>query len=282
MKHAALAALLRLALPASAQERLKCGTVESLEVTSLTRTKVTAFLRSDELPDARRTARRFSSKGRSSSRTRCCRWGRRSTALVQHAEGRHEAVFLVDLELSKVPAELLGASIPPRSDFTFEGNLSSPASSATDARLRRRRPAGRHRRHPRVGPASARTSRASPARASPGSRSPRRRARRRSSSTTRFSFPLDVKDLVYEIRAGDRAVASGERHGVRLHPARENAIVLPVAASNARPHGGARGRHGVRAARVEGRLVATISVKVGKDQAMTVPLNLPGTIQVGR
>jgi hypothetical protein len=34
--------------------------------------------------------------------------------------------------------------------------------------------------------------------------------------------------------------------------------------------------------RLEGSLVATISVKVGKDQFMTVPLHLPGTVQVGR
>ena len=94
-----------------------------------------------------------------------------------------------------------------------------------------------------------------------------------------LSFPLDVKDFVYEIRAGDRKVASGERHGLRLHPGRENPVDLPVTAGNADLVAALTGA-ALSGGRVEGRLVATISVKVGKDQVMTVPLNLPGAIQV--
>jgi len=96
-----------------------------------------------------------------------------------------------------------------------------------------------------------------------------------------LSSPLDVKDLVYQIRAGDRRVAAGERRGLRIHPGRENSVELPVTAANAdliAVLAGAVASGG----RVEGRLVATISVKVGRDQTMTVPLNLPGTIQVNR
>jgi LEA14-like dessication related protein len=95
-----------------------------------------------------------------------------------------------------------------------------------------------------------------------------------------LSFPLDVKDLVYEIRAGERRVASGERHGVRLHPGRENALDLPVSAGNADLAAALAGAV-ASGGRVEGRLVAKISVKVGKDQSMTVSLDLPGTIQAG-
>ncbi len=94
-----------------------------------------------------------------------------------------------------------------------------------------------------------------------------------------LSFALDVKDLVYEIRAGDRRVASGERHGIRIYPGRETSVDLPVVAGNADLAAALAGA-ALSGGRVEGRLVATISVKVGKDQVMTVPLNLPGAIQV--
>ncbi|MCM3877810.1 MAG: hypothetical protein NEA02_15495, partial [Thermoanaerobaculia bacterium] len=93
--------------------------------------------------------------------------------------------------------------------------------------------------------------------------------------------PLDVKDVVYAVWAGDRKLAEGERHGLRLHAGRENAVDLPISALNVdllSALGGAVTSGG----RVAGRRVARVSLRVGKDQILTVPLDLPGSIQVMR
>jgi len=276
MRRAALASSLLLAASASAQTRLTCGTVESLEVTSLTRTKVTAFLRT-KLPDAPQGAKSFF-EGKIEVANTALPAGQPATVLVQHVPEGPEAVFLVDLELSRVPAELVARLHSAALDVTLEGNLRTSEGAAP---------------HPvcaagvlRVGTSDIRSS-------GPVGQDFARFAGARFRGVTLaetqgeativlynpFKFPLDIKDLVYEVRAGDRTVASGERHGLRLHAGRENAVDLPVTAGNAEL---AVALAGAVAAggRAEGRLVATISVKVGKDQAMTVPLSLPGAIQV--
>ena len=90
-----------------------------------------------------------------------------------------------------------------------------------------------------------------------------------------------MKEIVYAVWVGDRKLAEGERHGVRLHAGRESAVELPISASSAdllTALGGALAGGG----RVEGRLVARVTLRVGKDQILTVPLDLPGSIQVMR
>jgi LEA14-like dessication related protein len=279
MKRAALAAaLLLVAVSADAQTRLTCGTIEALEVTSLTRTRVTAFLRA-VLPDAP-PGSKISFEGKIELANTVLPVGPKVTALVQHAEGRHEVVLLTDMELAKVPAELLGRLHAAALDFTFEGNLRSSAEAPPmpvcavgvlkvgTNEIRASSPLGRD--FARFGGARL-----------AGLSLSETKGEATAVLFNPFTFPLDVKDLVYEIQADGRKVASGERHGVRLHPGRENSLELPVAAGNtdlAAALAGAVASGG----RVEGRLVAKISVKVGKDQAMTVPLDLPGTIQVGK
>ncbi len=281
MTRAALAAALFLALPAAAQQRLTCGTVEALDVTTLTRTKVTAFLRT-VLPLAPPGAKSIF-EGKIELANTKLPVGMPVTALVQHGGGGNEAVLLVDLDLARIPAELVARLHSAALDFTLEGNLrSSSPSSASSAPM----PVcaagvlkvGTGEVHA-SGPLGLDFARFGGARLGGVSLS----------ETTGeativlynpFAFPLDVRDLVYEIRAGDRKVASGERHGIRIHPGRENSIDLPVTAGNADLVAALAGAV-ASGGRVEGRLVATISVKVGKDQVMTVPLDLPGTIQVG-
>jgi LEA14-like dessication related protein len=278
MKRLVLVAAFVLALPAAAQKRLTCGTVDALEVTSLTRTKVTAFLRT-KLPDAPPGAKSFF-EGKIELANTILPVGQPVTVAVQHLPEGPEAVFLVDLELSRVPAELVARLHSAALDFTLEGNLrtSSGASPTPVCAAGVLRVGTRDIRA--VGPVGQDFAKFGGARLA-GVSLTETQGEATAVLYNPFPFPLDVKDLVYEIRAGDRTVASGERHGVRLHPARENSIALPVAAGNAdlmAVLAGAMASGG----RLEGRLVATISVKVGKDQAMTVPLNLPGTIQVGR
>lgn len=279
MKRPALAAAaFLLAASAEAQTRLTCGTIDSLEVTSLTRTRVTAFLRT-RLPDAPAGAKSFF-EGKIELANTILPVGKPVAVLVQHGSDLHEAVLLVDLELAKVPAELLGRLQAAALDFMFEGNLRSSSTSVPmpvcavgvlrvgTSQIRASGPVGRD--YARFG--GARLS---------GLSLTETQGEASVLIYNPLSFPLDVKDLVYEIRSGDRKVASGERHGVRLHPARENSITLPVSAGNADLVAALAGAV-ASGGRLEGRLVAKISVKVGKDQAMTVPLNLPGTIQVGR
>ena len=280
MKRLAPAALL-LALyadPARAETRLTCGTVEVLEVTSLTRTRLSAFVRT-VLPDAP-AGSKILFEGKIEVANTVMPVGPSVTALVQHAEGRHEVVLLAELELAKVPAELLGRLHAEALDFTFEGNLRSSASSAPmpvcaagvlkvgTSEIRSSSPLGQD--FVRFG--GARFAGLSVAET---------RGEATAVLYNPLSFPLDVRDFIYEIQADGRRIASGERHGLRIHPGRENAITLPVAASNADLLAALAGAV-ASGGRIEGRLVATATVKVGKDQVITVPLNLPGTIQVTR
>ena len=279
MKRIALAsAFFLLAGPAQAQTRLTCGSIDALEVTSLTRNKATAFLRTT-LPASPPGSKVFFD-GKIELANTLLPVSQPVTALVQHGEKLHEVVFLAELNLASVPSELLGRLQAAALDFTLEGNLrtsdgATPMPVCAVGVLR-------------VGTNQIRSS-------GPIGRDFARfgGARLAGLSLTEtqgeasvliynpLSFPLDVKDLVYEIRSGDRKVATGERHGVRLHPGRDNSIDLPVAAGNADLAAALAGAV-ASGGRVEGRLVAKISVKVGKDQAMTVPLDLPGTIQVGK
>lgn len=277
MKRLLLAAALLLAAPAHAQKRLTCGTIDALEVTSLTRTKVTAFLRT-KLPDAPAGAKSFFD-GKIELANTILPVVQPVTLLVQHLADGHEAVFLVDLELSRVPAELVARLHSAALDLTLEGNLRTssgatpyPVCAAGVLRVG----TGEIRA---VGPVGQDFARFAGARFRGVSL-----AETRGEATVALynplSFALDVKDLTYEIRVGDRTVASGERHGVRIHPGRETSVDLPLAADNADLVAALAGA-ALAGGRVDGRLVATISVKVGKDQVMTVPLNLPGAIQVG-
>lgn len=279
MKRPALAAAaFLLAASAEAQTRLTCGTIDSLEVTSLTRTRVTAFLRT-KLPAAPAGAKSFF-EGKIELANTILPVGKPVAVLVQHGSDLHEAVLLVDLELAKVPAELLGRLQAAALDFTFEGNLrtssNAPPTPVCAAGVLK---VGTNEIRA-TGPVGQDFAKFGGARLAGLSLS-ETQGEATAVLYNPFPFALDVKDLVYEIQTGDRTVASGERHGVRLHPARENSITLPVSAGNADLVAALAGAV-ASGGRLEGRLVAKISVKVGKDQAMTVPLNLPGTIQVGR
>src|SRR5213075_2208980 len=80
-----------------------------------------------------------------------------------------------------------------------------------------------------------------------------------------FSFPVPMKELTYALYSGDRKLCEGTKRSTLIHPNRENEIVLPLTAGNAdliavagsvMSNGGA----------FEGRLVASITVKVGNDE----------------
>jgi LEA14-like dessication related protein len=277
MTRAALAAAFFLALPAAAQQRLQCGSVDALEVTSLTRTHATAFLRT-VLPDAPAGSKSLF-EGKIELANTKLPVGMPVTALVQHGGGGNEAVLLVDLDLARVPADLVARLHSAALDFTLEGSLRPVSGAPMPVCAAGVLKVGTNEIRAK-GPLGLDFARFGGARLG-GVTLSETQGEATVVLYNPFAFPLDVRDLVYEIRAGDRKVASGERHGVRIHPGRENSIDLPVTAGNADLAAVLAGAV-ASGGRVEGRLVATITVKVGKDQVMTVPLDLPGTIQVGR
>ncbi len=201
------------------------------------------------------------------------------TAMVQRTSTGNAVVLLVDLDLAKIPQVLLERLHPLALDVTINGSLSGGAGAPVPVCA-----AGILK----VGTEEVRSS--SPVGASLAGFSG---ARFTGFSLTEvdgqatatlfnpLSFPLDVKDLVYAVWVGDRKLAEGERHGLRLHAGRENAVELPISAASAdllSVVGGAVASGG----HVAGRLVARISLRVGKDQILTVPLDLPGSVQVMR
>ncbi|HMA30039.1 MAG TPA: LEA type 2 family protein [Thermoanaerobaculia bacterium] len=279
MTRSPLPLLLAVLLPLSsrADQRHGCGTVDALEVTSLTRTRVTAFLRTS-LPDTAEGGRQKFA-GEIAVANTALPIAPSLTAMVQQGPSGNAVVLLVDLELAKIPQALLTRVHPLALDVTLNGSLAGGAGAPVPVCA-----AGVLK----VGTPDVRTS--APIGASLAGFSGARftgfsLTEVEGQATATFfnplSFPLDVKDLVYSVWAGDRKVAEGERHGVRLHPGRENAVELPITAPNAdllSALGGAMASGG----RVAGRLVARVSLRVGKDQVLTVPLDLPGSIQVIR
>lgn len=279
MSRALLPLLLAALLPLSsrADQRHGCGTVDALEVTSLTRTRVTAFLRTSLPKTAEGGRQKFA--GEIAVANTALPIAPSLTAMVQQGPSGNAVVLLVDLELAKIPQALLTRVHPLALDVTLNGSLAGGAGAPVPVCA-----AGVLK----VGTPDVRTS--APIGASLAGFSGARftgfsLTEVEGQATATFfnplSFPLDVKDLVYSVWAGDRKVAEGERHGVRLHAGRENAVELPITAPNAdllSALGGAMASGG----RVAGRLVARVSLRVGKDQILTVPLDLPGSIQVIR
>ncbi len=277
MKRAFLPLVFAALLPLTSHAEQRCGTVDSLEVTSLTRTNLTAFLRTSFPNTAGGGRQKFA--GEISVANTPVPMAPTLTAMVQQGHTGNAVVLLVDLELAKIPQALLTRLHPLALDVTIDGSLAGETGAPVPVCA-----AGVLK----VGTPEVRAS--SPVGASLAGFSGARftgmsltevEGQATATLFNPLSFPLDVKDLVYSVWAGDRKLAEGERHGLRLHAGRENAVELPISAPNAdilAALGGAMASGG----RVAGRLVARVSLRVGKDQILTVPLDLPGSIQVMR
>jgi LEA14-like dessication related protein len=279
MRRSLLTLLLPLLLSSlsRADERAPCGTVDVLEITSLTRTKLTAFLRTSLSEAAEGNKQTFA--GEIAVANTPLLLGPSLTAMVQPGPGGNSVVFLVDLDLAKIPQALLARVHPVALDVTVKGSLAgedgtkAPVCGAGVLKigtpdLRASAPMGAAL----AGFSGARFT---------GMTLTEVQGMATATFFNPLSFPLDVKDLVYAIWVGDRRIAGGERHGLRLHPGRENAIELPVSASSADLLT-ALGSAVAGGGRVAGRLVARVSVRVGRDQVLTVPLDLPGSVEVMR
>ncbi len=95
-----------------------------------------------------------------------------------------------------------------------------------------------------------------------------------------FRFPIDLVDFRYSIWLGDRKVCEGSRHGVRIHPERENEVAFSLSAQSAdlvAAVGSAMSNGG----RMPARFIGGLAMKAGTE-SVTMPLNLSGTLEIGR
>ena len=279
MRRAFLTLLLPMLLPcpSRADERVPCGTVDALEITSLTRTKLTAFLRTS-LPKAAAGGRQTFT-GEIAVANTPLPLGPSLTAMVQPGPGGNSVVFLVDLDLAKIPQALLSRVHPVALDVTLHGSLAGQGGAKAPVCgagvLKIGTPEVRS-----SAPTGAALAGFSGARFT-GMTLTEVQGTATATFFNPLSFPLDVKDLVYAVWVGDRQIAEGERHGLRLHPGRENAVELPISASSADLLS-ALGSAVAGGSRVAGRLIARVSVRVGRDQILMVPLDLPGSVELLR
>jgi hypothetical protein len=186
-------------------------------------------------------------------------------------------VLVVDLDLAKIPQALLSRLQPPALDVTVNGALSGAGRASVRVCAARTL---------RIGTQDVRAA-APVGETLAGFSGPRltgvslTEVEGQATATlfNPLSFPLDVESLAYTVWAADRKLAEGERRDLRLHAGRENAIDLPIRASTAElltALGGGVAGDG----RIAGRLLAQISIRVGKGRVLTVPLDLPGSMQV--
>ena len=277
MRRALFPLLFAALLPFSSRgdQRLGCGTVDTLEVTSLTRTKLTAFLRTSLPNTAEGGKQKFA--GEIAVANTPLPIAQSLTAMVQQGPAGNAVVLLVDLDLAKIPQALLARLHPLALDVTINGSLAGDAGAPVPVCAAGVLKVGTAEVHSSA-PMGASLAGFSGARFT-GISFTEVEGRATATLFNPLSFPLDVKDLVYAVWVGDRKLAEGERHGLRLHSGRENAVELPMSAQTAdllSAFGGAVASGG----RVAGRLVARVSLRVGKDQILTVPLDLPGSVQV--
>lgn len=265
---------------AAAETRRPVGLIQRLEVTSITRDKVTLWVRA-ALPHALRGSKQ-SFSGRFEIANVGIPFQAPARVMVQPGGGGaglgSDAVFFLDVTLAGIPDQLLAKASAHALDPTLEGTLTGEAGETQPLFA--------------VGVLRFGT----PDVKSPGAVSPEfvhfggahltdvSLSETSGEATVTlfnpFSFAVPIRELSYQLVVGDRVVASGARHAVRLRARQETSVALPVAAKNvdvAAAAGTALLGHGV----LEGRLVGHITVKLSTGD-VSVPINLPGRVEIGR
>lgn len=95
-----------------------------------------------------------------------------------------------------------------------------------------------------------------------------------------FSFPLSVKSVAYGIEANGQKLGNGGKEAFQIHGGRESEISLPISAPNASlvAAAGSLLRTG---GTIDGLLTGAIAIKAGNG-AITIPLKMPGRIDLAR
>ncbi len=95
-----------------------------------------------------------------------------------------------------------------------------------------------------------------------------------------FGFPIAMKDLTYSLYVGERKMAEGKREPKLIQAGRETTLDLPIRASTADLLAAAGKAAFAKAGdTVEGRLVAQVTFRIGQGE-IAVPINMPGKVRV--
>jgi LEA14-like dessication related protein len=257
-----------------AADRQDVGSVDALEVTSLTRERIALWARAVLPKAAKGSKQKFTGKVLVANVPIPVKSP--VLVVVQAQPGRNEAVFFLDLVLEDTPEALLSRVGTSAIDLTLDGRLSGDAGSKVTifavGVLRFgtpdiKAPASFVQSFARFG----------------GARFKGLTLSETSGEATvvlynPFRFDLPVKNVTYSVHASDRRLGGGSKTGFLIRGGRENEIALPIAASNSELISAA-GTAVLGGGAIEGRLVGSISLKVGRDE-ITVPVNLPGAVRV--
>ncbi len=272
-----VAALLLLAASAAVAAAVTAvGTVEKLQLTSLTRDRAAFFLRT-VLPQAAKGSRQ-TFEGTIAVANVPLPVKKPVVVAVQPAGRSYEAVFLLELDLASIPEGLVTKMGAHAVDPTINGQLlgegGSKAPVCAAGLLRFGTPQF-------VAPASnvATFVRLGGVRLS-GVGLAESEGEARALVYNPLGFPLGVRSLRYSLWIGDRRVVTGELKGIRLHPGKENDVRLPLRALNGDLIAAA-GSAVVSGGTVDGLLLGEVNVKAGNDE-LTLPVKLSGTVHLVR
>lgn len=259
-------------MPADGRE----GKIEKLDINSVTRKHVAAWLKT-HLPAAAKGSRQ-SFVGTFFLGGAPVPVSTPVTVMVQPVAGGFDAVFLLGLDLGRVTSDHFSRVGGEALAFSLSGTLTGDAGSRAKISARGRL---------RAGPPDIR---ASYGEATTFVRFGGARLTGLSLTETRgeatlvafnpLGSPLDIEEIRYALSIDGRMIAEGVRRKVRLHPGRENELVLPIAARNSDLLAAA-GDAAVHGGTVNGRLEGNVTVKTGTSQRV-IPIDLPGTVSLFR
>lgn len=280
MKRAPLALLVvlpALAAAALAEEprRQDAGTIDKLEVTSLTRQQVAIWARGWLPKIAEGSKQTF--EGEVAVADVAIPVKTPVSVLVQNKGTGGDAVFFLDLTLDQVPEALLQKASSHAVDLTLKGVLkgdkgtSVPVCAVGLLRIGTSdiyAPAANVATFARFG--SARLT---------GMSLTETTGEARAVLFNPFGFNVPVKDVAFSLYVGEHKLGEGKKQGLLIKAGRENEVAIPVTASNAEllAAAGSALRSG---GTIDGRIVGSVTLKVGRGD-VTIPLDLPGTIRVG-
>lgn len=267
-----------LALPAAAQGRRPVGAVTQLDVSAVTRDRITTWIRAT-LPDAPRGGSATFTGKLDVANVEVPFRSPARVLLQPAAKGAgSDAVFFVDVDLPKVPEALLSRAGAHAVDLTLDGALKGekgdvvPVFAVGVLRFRTQQvntPAGASVDFLRF--AGARLTQVSLTQTS---------GEAKIVLYNPLSFVVPVREVRYELHAGGRRLAAGSKKAVRLRPRQEAVVTLPITAANvdlAAAAGSALLSKGV----VDGRLLGAITVKV-RSGDLTIPVDMATRVEVGK
>jgi LEA14-like dessication related protein len=254
----------------------KDGRIEKLDINSVTRRHVAAWLKA-RLPAAAKGSRQ-SFGGTFSIGSASVPVTTPIKVMVQPAAGGFDAVFLLELDLGRVTDVLVSHLGGEALSFSLSGTLTGDAGSRAAVRALGSLRAG----SPDI--------RASSGEAATFVRFAGARLSGVSLEETRgeatlvvfnpLGSPLSIEEIRYVLSVDGRKVAEGARSKVRLHPGRENELALPVVAKNTDLLAAA-GDAAIHGGTVNGRLTGNVTVKTGTSR-WVIPVDLPGTVSLLR